>query len=81
MGRKIAVSLGDYFQNFVESQISEGRYNNASEVIRAGLQLLEEEERRFNMLRDAIDQGISSGIESKFDSKRQLEKLKNSIHK
>lgn len=81
MGRKIAVSLGEYFQNFVESKISEGRYKNASEVIRAGLQLLEEEERRFNMLRDAIDQGISSGIESKFDSKRQLEKLKNSIHK
>ena len=79
MGRKIAVSLGDYFQKFVESKISEGRYKNASEVIRAGLQLLEEEERRFSMLRDAIDQGMSSEIENKFESERHLATLKTKI--
>ncbi len=44
MGRNTSVSLGDYFENFVDNTISEGRFKNASEVIRAGLRLLEEEE-------------------------------------
>lgn len=42
MGRNTAVSLGDYFENFVDNKVSEGRFKNASEVIRAGLRLLEE---------------------------------------
>ena len=46
MGRNTSVSLGDYFENFVDGSISEGRYKNASEVIRAGLRLLEEEEQK-----------------------------------
>jgi len=37
MGRNTSVSLGDYFENFVDNSISEGRFTNASEVIRAGL--------------------------------------------
>ena len=46
MRRNTSVSLGDYFEAFVENRISEGRYKNASEVIRAGLRLLEEEENK-----------------------------------
>ena len=38
MGRK-SVSLGDYFENFVDTKVTQGRFKNASEVIRAGLQL------------------------------------------
>lgn len=44
MGRNTSASLGNYFESFVEDSISQGRYKNASEVIRAGLRLLEEEE-------------------------------------
>ncbi len=44
--------------------------------MRAGLRLLEEEEDKFTILREAIQEGIDSGIAYDFDSKSHLEKLK-----
>lgn len=61
MGRNTSVSLENYFENFVENRVSEGRYKNASEVIRAGLRLLEEEN-RVTALKTAIQEGIDRGI-------------------
>ena len=72
MGKNTSVSLGDYFENFVEDRISEGRYKNASEVIRAGLRLLEEEESRIKSLKQAMQEGIDSGIAKTFNSKNHL---------
>ncbi|SFA37795.1 putative addiction module antidote protein, CC2985 family [Pedobacter suwonensis] len=46
MGRNTSIALGDHFENFVDERISEGRFKNASEVIRAGLRLLEDEENK-----------------------------------
>uniref|UniRef100_UPI004049E717 type II toxin-antitoxin system ParD family antitoxin n=1 Tax=Flavobacterium sp. TaxID=239 RepID=UPI004049E717 len=46
------------------------------EVIRAGLRLLEEEENKIIALKNAINEGIKSGIHPNFDSKQHLEKLK-----
>jgi len=77
MGRNTSVSLGDHFEDFVESSIINGRYKNASEVIRAGLRLLEEQEVKSTALRKAIEDGISSGIASDFNSKRHLDSLKS----
>jgi len=75
--RKItSVSLGDYFEDFVESKISEGRFKNASEVIRAGLGLLEEEENRIKALRSALQEGIDSGIALNFNPKKHLTFIK-----
>jgi antitoxin ParD1/3/4 len=76
MGRNTSVSLGNYFENFVDSKVSEGRFKNASEVIRAGLRLLEEEESKIIALKKAISDGIESGIAKDFDSKKHLESLK-----
>ena len=76
MGRNTSVSLGNYFENFVNNSVSEGRFKNASEVIRAGLRLLEEEENKIVVLRNAINEGIESGIAENFDPKRHLESLK-----
>ncbi|AZI20478.1 type II toxin-antitoxin system ParD family antitoxin [Chryseobacterium taklimakanense] len=76
MGRNTSVSLGDYFENFVESKISAGRYKNASEVIRAGLRLLEEDENRIQILKTAIKEGLDSGINKNFDPNENLKKLK-----
>lgn len=76
MGRNTSVSLGSYFENFVEHRISEGRYKNASEVIRAGLRLLEEEESRIQALKYAIEEGLDSGIAENFNAKKHLEMLR-----
>jgi antitoxin ParD1/3/4 len=76
MGRNTSVSLGNYFESFVDTTISEGRFKNASEVIRAGLRLLEEEENKLAALKKAINEGIESGIAENFDPKQHLEFLK-----
>jgi len=76
MGRKTSVSLGNYFESFVDTTISKGRFKNASEVIRAGLRLLEEEENKIAALKKAINEGIESGIAENFDPKQHLEFLK-----
>jgi antitoxin ParD1/3/4 len=76
MTRNTSISIGNYFDTFIQSRISAGRYKNASEVVRAGLRLLEEEENKLIALREAIQEGIESGIAHDFDSKSHLEKLK-----
>ena len=76
MNRNTSISLGSYFDNFIQSRISEGRFKNASEVVRAGLRLLEEEENKIIALREAIQEGIHSGIAEDFDPKSHLEQLK-----
>ena len=76
MGRNTSISLGDHFEKFVDKRVSSGRFKNASEVIRAGLRLLEEEEIKVASLRSAIVEGIDSGINKNFDAKKHLSKLK-----
>lgn len=71
-----SVALGNYFEEFIKAKISQGRYNNASEVIRAGLRLLEENESRIMALKEAIEDGLGSGIDSDFDPERHLQSLK-----
>src|SRR3982750_3283835 len=78
MKRNTSVALGDYFEDFVENRIAEGRYKNASEVIRAGLRLLEEEENKMAALKNALQEGINSGMAKNFDPGKHLEKLKAS---
>lgn len=76
MRRNTSVALGNYFEEFVENRISEGRYKNASEVIRAGLRLLEEEENRVIALKASIKEGLESGVAKDFNSKKHLASLK-----
>ncbi len=76
MSRNTSVSLGNHFESFVLNRVSEGRFKNASEVIRAGLRLLEEEENKIIALKKAIDEGIESGIDKNFNPKQHLDFLK-----
>lgn len=76
MSKNTSVSLGNYFDEFVRGRVQEGRFKNVSEVIRAGLRLLEEEENKAIALRNAIHEGIDSGMAQDFDPKKHLESLK-----
>ena len=77
MSKNTSISLGNYFDTFVQSSVSKGRFKNVSEVIRAGLRLLEEEESKAIVLRNAIQEGIDSGIAYGFDPKSHLKSLKD----
>ena len=57
------------------NRLSEGRFKNVSEVIRAGLRLLEEEESKVIALKNAIQEGIDSGIAHYIEPKKHLESL------
>lgn len=72
-----SVALGPYFEDFICATIQTGRYNNASEVIRAGLRLLEENEREIAELKAAIAEGEASGRCDDFDPKENLKRLNN----
>ncbi len=74
--KNTSISLGDYFDQFVSSQVSVGRYKNVSEVIRAGLRLLEDEDSKVIALRKAIQEGIDSGIAHNFNPDKHLQELK-----
>jgi antitoxin ParD1/3/4 len=79
MSKNTSISLGNYFDSFVKESVEEGRFKNASEVIRAGLRLLEEEEAKVKALRHAIQQGIDSGMVEDFDPEANLAHLKSTI--
>lgn len=62
MARNTSITLGPHFDDFIAEQLENGRYNSASEVVRAGLRLLEETESRLERLRRLLDEGERSGI-------------------
>ena len=61
MARNTSVSLGDHFEEFIAGQVDSGRYGSASEVVRAGLRLLETSESKLEVLRKALVAGERSG--------------------
>ena len=62
MQKNTSVTLGEHFEAFITSQIENGRFASTSEVIRAGLRLLEEHEVKLVALRRALQEGEESGF-------------------
>ena len=75
-----SVALGPHFEDFIRDSIMSGRYNNASEVVRSGLRLLEDQEQRMAALRSAIEEGMNSGIVEDFDPQEHLQQMKARKH-
>jgi antitoxin ParD1/3/4 len=76
MSKNTSITLGNYFDQFIQGILKEGRYKNASEVVRAGLRLLEEEQQKTLALRRAITDGLESGVAENFNPELHLKKLK-----
>jgi antitoxin ParD1/3/4 len=62
MPRNTSVTIGNHFEDFIAEQLKQGRYGSASEIVRAGLRLLEEQESRIRQLRAALIEGEESGF-------------------
>jgi len=61
MAKNTSMSLGDHFASFIGTQVQTGRYGSASDVVRAGLRLLEEHEAKVKVLQEALIAGEKSG--------------------
>jgi antitoxin ParD1/3/4 len=77
MGRVTSFSLGEHFESFVQAQVKEGRYGNASDVMRAALRLLEEREAKLAALRAALIEGEESGPSTPFDFEAFIARKRN----
>ena len=67
MPRNTSVVLSDHFNEFITKAVESGRYNSASDVVRAGLRMLEAEEEKLQRLRAELQKGIDSGFIENFD--------------
>ena len=61
MAKNTSITLGDHFDEFITRQIKSGRYGSASEVVRAGLRKLEDDEMKRQTLRKLLIEGEESG--------------------
>ena len=75
MSRNTSVTLGEHFEEFVNSSISTGRYQTVSEVVRAGLRKLEDDERKLDALRSKLAHGERSPKVKNFSSDKFLNKM------
>lgn len=78
MARNTSVSLGTHFVAFVDRQVDSGRFGSASEVVRAGLRLLEEHEASVQALTLALVEGEQSGAAEAFEIEEFLQTKRQS---
>ncbi|RQX90174.1 type II toxin-antitoxin system ParD family antitoxin [Burkholderia stagnalis] len=76
MARNTSISLGDHLTQFVDTQVASGRYGSASDVVRAGLRLLETQETELRALQEALQAGEASGAPAAFDSQAFLHRMR-----
>ena len=62
-----SVALSVHFEDFIRQQVKSGRYNNVSEVVRAGLRMLEDQESKKVLLNDELRKAVALGFSSGSD--------------
>lgn len=75
MSRNTSVTLGEHFEAFVNDSIVAGRYQTVSEVVRAGLRKLEDDEHKLEALRGKLAAGERSAKVKDFSADKFLEKM------
>jgi antitoxin ParD1/3/4 len=76
VARNITIPLDDHFADFIDAQVQGGRYRSASDVVQAGLRLLEDHEARVKALQDALVAGEHSGGPRPFDGEAFLARMR-----
>ena len=77
MAKTTSIALGEHFNHFVEEQVSSGRYGSVSEIVRAGLRILEEHETKLLALQNALIEGENSGVNPKYSIQNIINELDN----
>ena len=72
MAKNTSFVLGKEHAAFIKAQVRKGRFGSASEAVRAGLRLLEEQELKLERLRAALAEGEASGAPGAFDMDRYI---------
>ncbi len=75
MAKNTSILLGEHFEKFISSEVSSGRYNSASEVVRSALRMMETEEQKKKALIKALIRGERSGRVKDFDPVAHLANL------
>ena len=81
MARNTSIILGDYFENFINEQITSGKYSSVSEVVRTALRVFEEEENKTKSLIRELKIGEKSSRITNFDRNTNLDQLKANFQK
>ena len=75
MARNTSVTLGQHFDEFISEKIAQGRFQSVSEMVRAGLRKLEDDETKLQLLRDKLQAGEDSPIVENFDRNQLISTL------
>lgn len=75
MAKNTSILLGDYYENFISSQVKSGRFTSASEVVRTALRQFEEEENLKKEINNELEKGEKSGFVKNFDRNKFMKNL------
>ncbi len=79
MAKNTSITLGSHFEEFISKRIEDGRFGSASEVVRAGLRMLESSETKLEILRAMLDEGENSGF-ADYSYEKLIQELENEAH-
>ena len=81
MAKNTSILIGDYFDNFINSQVKTGKFSSASEVVRAALRMFEQEELKKSELIKELIKGAKSGFDKDFNRESFLKNIHDKYSK